>query len=180
MHRPSPSLLPLLLVLLPLLACDPELHRMAVAAERVPCTGVGNQMCLLVTDLDQAAATPTLFYDGIAGYQHQWGRAVEIDYTLESIDDPPADGSSQRRTAERVEVVSTAAAGATFTTRFPVSSQPWFELGATGVVLIDGTPVVSPDELRARVVGPLEQALEVVMAYDGAGGLALRSATSVP
>lgn len=171
------------LALLSVVAChgDPEVGRVAVAAERAPCTGLANQMCLVVTDLDDPAATPEFLYFGIVGYQHQWGQAVEVDVTIEDVVNPPADGSSVRWTARDVRVTSTAARGATFTLRFPVRGEPWFFAGVAGAVdLVDGTEVGCAPALCAQVTDPLAGALDVGFAHDGAGGLDLVSVTPVP
>ncbi len=63
---------------------SPELYR--IAAETVPCVGVGPQRCLVINN--------TLFYDGIDGYEHVEGQAAEICVERSNRPEPvPADAS---------------------------------------------------------------------------------------
>jgi hypothetical protein len=57
---------------------------------KVPCTGVGPQLCLRVTELDATAYEN--FYDDIEGFDYQWGHRYELRVEASLIEDPPEDG----------------------------------------------------------------------------------------
>lgn len=83
-------------------AIDDGLTRLWIEPELVDCEGVGPQTCMQVAE---SADGPTeLFYDGIEGFEHEAGTAYVVDVRIETVDDPPADGSSLRYVL--VEVVS--------------------------------------------------------------------------
>lgn len=73
-----------------------------VGPELVECTGVAPQQCLQVrTD---PTADYTLFYDTIQGFSFEPGFEYELLVRVDTVDNPPADGSSLTYTL--VEVVS--------------------------------------------------------------------------
>lgn len=75
-------------------AVDDGLTRLWIAPELVDCEGVGPQTCMQVAE---SADGPTeLFYDTIEGFEHQAGTTYVVDVRIETVDDPPADGSSLR------------------------------------------------------------------------------------
>jgi heat shock protein HslJ len=67
-----------------------------VAPSRVECTGVGPQMCLQVRE--SAEGSWTRLYDAIVGFEYEPGYLYEIRIREEAVANPPADGSSIRRT----------------------------------------------------------------------------------
>ncbi len=67
-----------------------------VAAQRVPCTGVTQQLCLQVRESSNAQWT--LLYDAIAGFDYEPGFLYEIRVKLETLANAPADASTLRRT----------------------------------------------------------------------------------
>jgi heat shock protein HslJ len=77
-----------------------------VASTRVECTGVAIQSCLQVRE--SSAAPWTLLYDRIVGFDYEPGYLYEIRVKEEAVANPPADGSSVRRTL--VSIVSKSAA----------------------------------------------------------------------
>ena len=77
-----------------------------VASTRVECTGVAIQSCLQVRE--PSAAPWTLLYDRIVGFDYEPGYLYEIRVKEEAVANPPADGSSVRRTL--VSIVSKSAA----------------------------------------------------------------------
>lgn len=54
------------------------------------CTGLGPLLCMNVDG--------QLQYDGIVGFQFEWGYRYRLRVKIETIDNPPADASSQRVT----------------------------------------------------------------------------------
>ena len=67
-----------------------------VAASRVPCTGVAQQLCLQVRE--SSSAPWTLLYDAIVGFDYEPGFLYEIRVKVEAVANAPADASSLRRT----------------------------------------------------------------------------------
>jgi len=60
----------------------------------VECEGVSPQLCMLVKE--NIEEPYTLFYDQIEGFTHEPGYVYTLIVALETIDDPPADGPSER------------------------------------------------------------------------------------
>lgn len=69
-----------------------DVVRMWVGPERVDCVGVAPMECLQVAYAEDAE--PQLFYDEIAGFEHQEGTAYVLDVRVDEVADPPADASS--------------------------------------------------------------------------------------
>ena len=67
-----------------------------VAPSRAVCTGVGPQLCLQVRET--ASAPWTNLYGEIVGFDYAPGFLYEIRIKEEFVANPPADGSSIRRT----------------------------------------------------------------------------------
>jgi hypothetical protein len=67
-----------------------------VAASKVGCTGVAQQMCLQVRETSDGPWT--LLYDAIVGFDYEPGFLYEIVVREERVAHPPADASSVRRT----------------------------------------------------------------------------------
>lgn len=59
----------------------------------VPCTGMMYRSCMAVSD---GKAAPNYFYEGIDGFQFQWGYRQTLAVQKDSIPDPVADGPSFR------------------------------------------------------------------------------------
>lgn len=78
-----------------------------IAPYMVECEGEGPQMCLLVKENPEDEYT--YFYDQIEGFDYQEGFEYVIKVSEETVDNPPAGGSSIRW--ELVEVVSRVEAG---------------------------------------------------------------------
>ena len=83
-------------------AVDDGLTRLWIGPELVDCEGVGPQTCMQVAE--SADGPSELFYDAIEGFEHEAGTSYVVDVRIESVEDPPADGSSLRYVL--VEVVS--------------------------------------------------------------------------
>jgi heat shock protein HslJ len=67
-----------------------------VAAALATCTGVTPQSCLQVRETSDAAWT--LLHDAIVGFDYEPGFLYTIQVIEEQVANPPADGSSLRRT----------------------------------------------------------------------------------
>ena len=79
-----------------------DVVRMWVGPERAECTGVAPMECLVVSYTEDGESQ--LFYDTIAGFEHEEGTAYVLDVRVAEVPDPPADGSSLAYTL--VSVVS--------------------------------------------------------------------------
>jgi hypothetical protein len=75
---------------------DVVIKTLQVAPSRAVCTGVGPQLCLQVRET--ASAPWTNLYGEIVGFDYQPGFLYEIRIKEEIVANPPADGSSIRRT----------------------------------------------------------------------------------
>lgn len=73
--------------------------RLEIAHYLVPCVGVDRQLCMLSTDADGAQS---LMYEGVEGFDFEWGQRTTIDVRIEQIANPPADGSSRRLILEDI------------------------------------------------------------------------------
>lgn len=89
---------PLLLVgALALGACstfgaDGAVETLYVDSATAECVGVAVQQCLLVKRSPEAAWE--LFYEPIDGFDYEPGFTYVLEVEVETVDDPPADGSS--------------------------------------------------------------------------------------
>ena len=77
-------------------AAAPVFRTLQVAPARVACVGVGPMTCLQVRE--SADAPWTRMYSDIAGFDYQPGYLYEIRIREDAVPNPPADGSSVRRT----------------------------------------------------------------------------------
>jgi hypothetical protein len=59
----------------------------------VECQGMVPQMCMLIKESPEAEYS--LFYDTIQGFTHEEGNEYQLEVRRESIENPPADGSSE-------------------------------------------------------------------------------------
>jgi hypothetical protein len=62
-----------------------------IAPERHSCMGEARHLCMKYTLENGESHT---FYDGIAGFEYQWGHEVTIEVKSKKVKNPPADGSS--------------------------------------------------------------------------------------
>ena len=85
-------------------SADREQGIMLVDHYRVPCVGVGSQLCLRASELDGSEYWN--FYRTIAGFDYQWGHRYALRVEVTEIENPPADGSSARY--DLIEVISDA------------------------------------------------------------------------
>lgn len=81
---------------------ESETITLFVGSELVECTGVAPQMCMLVRE--DPSADYTFFYGQIEGFTFEPGYEYELLVQVETIENPPADGSSLKYTL--VEEVS--------------------------------------------------------------------------
>ncbi len=112
-----------------------------------PCIGFGPHMCMNVA-FDGGPSTRQFF--GIEGYDHRWGVESEITLRREVVENPPADGSSQRLILEDTIVENDIPLGA-FDLEFPAGPD-WFSGTGTEVELLGTTiecELAVCDELRA-------------------------------
>jgi heat shock protein HslJ len=115
-----------------------EIKTLFVGPELVECTGVAPQQCMLVSET--ADGEPQFFYDAIEGFTFEPGYSYELRVQVETIANPPADGSSLRYIL--VEEVSKTAVETAVTSDMPVPSADlngtfWTLLSYT----VDGAPV---------------------------------------
>lgn len=88
------------LALLVAAGCGEDRVVLYVGSERVPCTGVAEQQCLLVRrDPDDDWE---YFYDGIRGFDYEEGYEYTILVRRERVDPVAADASSIRYTLIRI------------------------------------------------------------------------------
>lgn len=153
MHRSS-LLLPLLLAG----ACA-DTHDAVIQPSLAPCTGVSSQMCLQVAE---DGGAPSLFYDGIDGFTFRWGEETTVRYSVDEIDDPPADGSSRRYRLEQTINTELDDPGTRYELTFPARSMAddWFEPASSSgtVVAVDmlGTRVACETSVCNQLLGGSE------------------------
>jgi hypothetical protein len=70
-----------------------DVFTLYVGPRLVECMGVGPQMCMLIKESQDAEYA--LFYDAIEGFTYEEGNEYQLEVRRESIDNPPADGSSE-------------------------------------------------------------------------------------
>jgi hypothetical protein len=89
--RPTPtlaSLLSLSLAGLVVTGCSAETATFRIDHHKASCQGLAPRMCLLTDDGPLA--------EGISGFEYRWGYETVVEVEVETIDDPPLDGSSIR------------------------------------------------------------------------------------
>jgi heat shock protein HslJ len=72
------------------------IRTLQVAASRIECTGVAQQLCLQVRESSDQPWT--LLYDAIEGFDYEPGFLYELRVKVEAVANAPADASSLRRT----------------------------------------------------------------------------------
>lgn len=91
---------------------DSSVKELTVASYKRPCTGVGDQLCLLIkSDAGEAWQT---YYDGIAGFTFAWGREQRLLVQETVIANPPADASSSQLTLVAVTHIKEDASGSEY------------------------------------------------------------------
>jgi len=135
--RQAVALAPFLFV-----AACAETHDAVIQPKLAPCTTLANQLCMLVAE---DGGDPSLFYDGIEGFTFRWGVEATVRYSVEEIDNPPADGSSRRYRLEQTINEEVADPGVTYELTFPDETvdNDWFnpDPGGAGAVQMTGTRV---------------------------------------
>jgi len=64
------------------------------------CSGAAVQPCMLVKEEDDVEWN--YFYDGIEGFEYEWGFLYRIEVLVSRVEDPPQDGSSRRYVLKNV------------------------------------------------------------------------------
>jgi hypothetical protein len=152
---------------------DEEVLTYEVAAYRSPCTGSFATMCLNIRQPGEASYQ--FFYDPIAGFTPQWGRAYTIEVGKSNVSNPPADASNATFRLRRVITESPVAAGTQFTvTTIPL--RQFVLLAAPNAGTIGGTPFTCAAaqtcaDLQALLAG--DPALKLTFGYSA-------SATALP
>ncbi len=153
------------LVLITLAACgqgESPLETAIVSPIRAPCIGLGPQLCLTMVPDGQPEQR---LFEGIEGYTHRWGVESEIEFQRETIENPPADSSSQRLILVDT-IVENDIPLASFSLDFP-GGPDWFSGTGTQLDLF-GTTIQCDqavcDQLRAADVSgaPFSATLAVV------------------
>lgn len=90
---------------------------------RVPCTSSFLTSCM--TGIDDDGDLVTL-YDGIEGFEFQWGATRRVTYATYEVDDPPADASSVRHELQAETLVTVADPAEEFTLEFNPTYGSWF------------------------------------------------------
>ena len=96
-------------------SADGPVQSLFVKHHKSECLGVGPQLCMLVRSTEQDEWG--LFYDGIEGFEFEWGYNYELLISVHEVPDPPADGSS--REYRLIRTVSKKATPAESTFDFP-------------------------------------------------------------
>lgn len=99
--------------------CNATGDTICIGPYRDPCHGSFPQLCYRL-----ATATSTQvswMYDGVEGFDYQWGHGYELAVHTVRVPDPPQDGSSIRIILDRIVSDTPVAPGSHFTV------QPWPE-----------------------------------------------------
>ena len=106
-----------------LTACGGEMNTVQVESYKVPCFGLVNGMCLLTQTAQEEV--PSVNYDGIYGFTHEWGKTYEIVTETTHLSDPPMDGSSIQ--VDLIEIVKEELVPAGTTFSFVISPDQYKE-----------------------------------------------------
>lgn len=82
------------------LGTSDDIRVLYVAPETAECVGVAPQTCLLVREQPDAAWE--LFYEAIEGFDYELGTEYVLEVEVETVANPPADGSSLRYRLMRI------------------------------------------------------------------------------
>jgi hypothetical protein len=99
-------------------ACD-DTREIEVNHYRQSCSGMSAQLCYLTRDVGEADWS--YFYDGIDGFEFEWGHSYRLTVIEHTIANPPADGSSVETTLEQIVDDQVVPAGTTFNFNVAVS-----------------------------------------------------------
>lgn len=135
------------------MAPKPTVEAWIVQHHRGECTGATEQLCYLVKEPTEEQFS--FFYDGIGGFQYEWGYVYEVEVERHPVLDPLADGSSMRTELHRVRAKERVPPG----TRFETFLTPEFRIEEVGqdryrfydVAEFVCTPNGSCDELRRQI-----------------------------
>lgn len=120
-------------------SAEGDVKTLYVGPELVDCVGVGPQTCMQVKE--NPADAYTLFYQQIEGFTFEPGYEYELLVSVETIENPPADGSSLKYTL--VNIVS----------QTPVTTESTAELTLVGTLWqlqsIQGMPALVDAEVTA-------------------------------
>jgi hypothetical protein len=72
---------------------ESDVFTLYVGPRLVECQGVGPQMCMLIKESPDEEYS--LYYDSIQGFTYEEGNEYQLEVRRESIENPPADGSSE-------------------------------------------------------------------------------------
>lgn len=126
-------------------ACEPvdESREAVVSAFRAPCTGLEPMLCLVYTE---DGGEPELSYDSFEGFSHRWGVETRLLFHTETVEDPPADGSSIRSIADEILAETPEDPGTTFDLSFPEESPGtgWFVASGDRLRMIDTEVACEP------------------------------------
>lgn len=155
-----------------------EAQRLSIAPYRSFCQGVGPQLCYLVS-ID---GEEQLFYTGIEGFDYEWGTSYELRVRVESIENPPADGSSLRYVLEEVLNATPVDSSNAFTLRLPAQAISLEEDGSYSFFEEERFTLgdaAQADALAAALAEP-EQILEFQMRFGTEAGDPLRATFVAP
>ena len=85
---------------------------LSIAHYKAECVGIAYRLCML--SKKESEATFELDYDGIEGFTFEWGFSYTLLIEEHAVKNPPADGSSIRRTLLRVLSKEAVEVGSTF------------------------------------------------------------------
>jgi hypothetical protein len=161
----------LLIPFLLLPACAGEdIRTGTVASTLSPCMQIAPSLCMTV--MEEGAEGPQSF--GIRDFTFEWGVEKTITYSVEEIDDPPADGSSIERRGLTLISTRLEPAGTQFVTSFPDNlDNAWLSPDIEGIVSYGGYPVACASPLREEIGASRDVPFRVTFEHTG-GLVALR------
>lgn len=167
--------LALLLVVLVSACATEEIRDGVVDSLRAPCIGNGNFLCVQLHDT--AGGQPMLMYGGLEGYAHRWGVEARIRYHVETVEDPPADGSSLRYIVDEVVAEIEDEPGREFALSFPQTppGTGWFEAAGAGQLDMAGTDVACDPVVCGDIMNRAEARAAFSVRFEIAGPDALRA-----
>jgi hypothetical protein len=152
-----------------------EIRDGVVDSLRAPCVGEGNFLCVQLHDT--AGGQPRLIYGELEGYAHRWGVEARIRYHVETVDDPPADGSSRRYVVDEVVAEIEDEAGREFALSFPQTppGTGWFTAASAGQLDMSGTDVACDPVVCNDILNRAEALVGFSVRFEIAGPDALRA-----
>jgi hypothetical protein len=167
--------LALLLVVLVSACGTEEIRDGVVDPLRAPCVGEGYFLCVQLHET--AGGQPRLIYGELEGYAHRWGVEARVRYHVETIDDPPADGSSRRYVVDDVVSEIEDVAGREFALSFPQTppGTGWFTAAGAGQLDMSGTAVACDPIVCNDILNRAEARAGFSVRFQIAGPDALRA-----